>query len=125
MRDPKKFKSIAFDLDTKKLQELYTDSDWHNAYKDLGDYLEDNGFKRQQGSVFDSKIKMDNVELSNFIDTIPENFPWFPECLKSIRSYDQPKIVDYTDQIKSKFLVDQSKKQEPPKETTHTIKRKR
>ncbi|BDB65753.1 hypothetical protein T36_2232 (plasmid) [Helicobacter cinaedi] len=31
----KKLKSIAFDLDTKALQEHYTESDWHNAYNDI------------------------------------------------------------------------------------------
>ena len=35
----KKLKSIAFDLDTKALQEHYTKGDWHNAYNDINSFL--------------------------------------------------------------------------------------
>lgn len=35
----RKLKTIAFDLDTKALQKYYKNSDYHNAYKDLGSLL--------------------------------------------------------------------------------------
>lgn len=37
--DNKRLKSIAFDLDTKALQEHYTKGDWHNAYNDIAAFF--------------------------------------------------------------------------------------
>ena len=41
----KKLKSIAFDLDTKALQEHYLKGDWHNAYNDISNFLDQYQFK--------------------------------------------------------------------------------
>ena len=32
-----------------------------------------------------------------------EKLTWFPQCVKSIRGYDQPVMIDYTLQIKDRF----------------------
>lgn len=39
LNSKRKLKTIAFDLDTKALEKYYKNSDYHNAYKDLGSLL--------------------------------------------------------------------------------------
>ena len=56
-----------------------------------------------QGSVYDSTTKFSDGELGDLIDKMCEKLTWFPQCVKSIRSYDQPVMIDYTLQIKDKF----------------------
>ena len=104
----KKLKSIAFDLDTKALQEHYTNGDWHNAYSDIGDFLAEQGFMRMQGSVYDSTTKFSDRELGYLIQTMSEELTWLAECVKSIRGYDQPIMIDYTQQLKDGFTQDLS-----------------
>lgn len=95
-----KRKCIAFDMDTNALKEHYKNSDWHNAYNDIGAFLNKKGFTREQGSVYDSKFEMDNKNLALIIDELCDNFSWFAPCLKSIRGYDRPVVVDFTIQVK-------------------------
>ena len=37
-------KGINFDLNTQALKEYYPKGDWHNAYADVRDFFEANGF---------------------------------------------------------------------------------
>ena len=85
-------------MDTKELKKHYKGSDWHNAYDDIGRFLDKRGFERSQGSVYDSKKAMKNSAIGEIIDDICDKFKWFAPCVKSIRGYDQPKVVDYTKQ---------------------------
>lgn len=99
----KKLKSIAFDLDTKALQEYYPKGDWHNAYYDIGNFLGKYNFVHIQGSVYDSTTKFRDEDLGRIIEKMSEKLTWFPQRVKSIRGYDQPVMIDYTQQLKDKF----------------------
>ena len=100
----KKLKSIAFDLDTKALQEHYTKGDWHNAYNDINSFLYKQNFIHTQGSVYDSTTKFSDEELGILVKKMSNEFQWLSECVKSIRGYDQPVMIDYTEQIRDKSL---------------------
>ena len=100
----KKLKSIAFDLDSKALKENYTKGDWHNAYNDINSYLNEKGFKHTQGSVYDSTTQFSDDELGSLIQKMAKKLTWLPQCVKSIRGYDQPVMIDYTLQLKDKFF---------------------
>lgn len=100
----KKLKSIAFDLDTKALQEHYTKGDWHNAYNDIGSFLHKHHFEHTQGSVYDSTTKFSDNELGVLILKMSDTLTWLPQCVKSIRGYDQPAMIDYTQQLKDRFI---------------------
>ena len=39
-------KGINFDLNTQALKEYYPKGDWHNAYADVRDFFEANGFEQ-------------------------------------------------------------------------------
>lgn len=99
----KKLKSIAFDLDTKALQESYTKGDWHNAYNDIANFLAQCQFEHMQGSVYDSTTKFSDAELGEIIERMSKKLTWFAGCVKSIRGYDQPVMIDYTQQLKDHF----------------------
>ena len=45
-------KGINFDLNTQALKEYYPKGDWHNAYADVRDFFEANGFEHIQGSGY-------------------------------------------------------------------------
>ncbi|CAM3310104.1 VapD [Helicobacter labetoulli] len=102
----KKLKSIAFDLDTKALQEYYPKNDWHNAYNDIGVFLSSYNFVRMQGSVYDSTTPFSDDELGVLILKMGDTLTWLPHCVKSIRGYDQPVMIDYTQQLKDNITQD-------------------
>ena len=102
--DNKKLKSIAFDLDTKSLQEYYPKGDWHNAYYDIGNFLGKYSFVYTQGSVYDSTTKFSDRGLVDLIEKMSEKLSWLPQCVKSIRGYDQSVMIDYIQQLKDKFI---------------------
>ena len=105
MIEEKKLKSIAFDLDTKALQEHYIKGDWHNAYNDIAGFLERFGFVHSQGSVYDSTTKFSDEGLGKLIEKMSDTLTWLPQCVKSIRGYDQPVMIDYTQQIKDRAMA--------------------
>ena len=43
---------ITFDLNPCILETSYPSPSWQNAYADIGRFLRENGFSRQQGSVY-------------------------------------------------------------------------
>lgn len=105
MIEDRKLKSIAFDLDTKALQEYYPKGDWHNAYNDIGNFLAKYKFEHMQGSVYDSTTKFSDEELGDLIEKMSDTLTWLPQCVKSIRGYDQPVMIDYTQQLQDKFIA--------------------
>ena len=104
VKEKKTLKSIAFDLDTKALQEHYKNGDWHNAYNDISSFLGEHKFKHMQGSVYDSTTKFSDRELGDLIQTMGDALSWLPQCVKSIRGYDQPVMIDYTLQLKDRCV---------------------
>lgn len=50
--------AINFDLDTKKLETLYSSKNWRQAYDDIRDFLKKNNFEHRQGSGYISKEEM-------------------------------------------------------------------
>ena len=76
-----KLKTIAFDLDTKALQEYYPKNDWHSAYNDIGSLLAKYDFMRMQCSVYDSTTPFSNIELGDLIQTMGSTLTWLPPGL--------------------------------------------
>ncbi len=105
MTNSKKLKSIAFDLDTKALQEHYTKGDWHNAYNDIATFLGKYDFVHMQSSVYDSTTKFSDGELGILIQIMGNELTWLPQCVKSIRGYDQPVMIDYTQQLQDRAIA--------------------
>ncbi|SQC36494.1 hybrid protein contained Cpp29 and VapD [Helicobacter fennelliae] len=119
----KKLKSIAFDLDTKALQEHYTKGDWHNAYNDIAAFLDKQHFTHSQGSVYDSTTKFSDDGLGKLIEKMNSELTWLAHCIKSIRGYDQPVMIDYTLQLKDSITQDLTLEKTKKSLTKRTHKR--
>lgn len=79
--------AIAFDLDTKKLEQNYRNASWENAYKDIGNVLVAHGFKNQQGSVyFGDAATVDAVTtVLAIMDVTQKCAPWFAVSVRDVR----------------------------------------
>jgi len=63
----KKYRSINFDLDTKKLKEHYPNKNYTNAYEDIKKFLIKNDFEHRQGSGYISEKELSNFEISSIL----------------------------------------------------------
>lgn len=81
MAKRKHYKSIEFDLDTKKLQEFY--KDYRTAYKDIRGFMNKHGYSHRQGSVYNSKDKLLETDILVLVDALKDFFPWASTCIKA------------------------------------------
>ena len=77
--------AITFDLDTKTLQATYGSSSWQNGYADIGRFLAERGFGRQQGSVYFGDESVDAVQAQNAVIELTLEFAWFGASVRDIR----------------------------------------
>ena len=74
-------KGINFDLNTQALKEYYPKGDWHNAYADVRDFFEANGFEHIQGSGYHSVEAMSEAKAMAVIYQMTKEFPWLNYCV--------------------------------------------
>jgi virulence-associated protein VapD len=84
MRPPVTY-AISFDLDTLILQDVYPGTSWNNAYADIRNYLEANGFTHQQGSVYFGSDDIDVVTCVMVAQNLASEFAWFEPAVRDIR----------------------------------------
>lgn len=77
--------AITFDLDTNCLTECYDGQTYHGAYKLVRDFLTQNGFGHQQGSVYFGDNTIDAVKCVLIVQKLGQQYPWFATCIKDIR----------------------------------------
>ena len=77
--------AITFDLDTKVLEASYPSPSWQNAYADIGKFLREHGFARQQGSVYFGDDSIDVVRCQMTVQQLTIEFDWFAACVRDIR----------------------------------------
>ena len=75
-------KEISFDLDTKSLEKYYDNISI--AYYDLRTELTKAGFEHRQGSVYNSILPMNKIQLADAVDKICSRLPWLSDCAKQI-----------------------------------------
>lgn len=77
--------AILCDLDTKSLEERYPRPTWWDAHKDVGGFLREEGFDRQQGSVYFGNEDVDVVRCQMAVQKLTREFEWFGSSVKDIR----------------------------------------
>jgi virulence-associated protein VapD len=77
--------AIAFDLDTDTLKKSYHNASWQNAYNDIGRFLRDQGFDRQQGSVYFGGPEVDMVKCQTAVQRLTLLYDWFAPAVRDIR----------------------------------------
>jgi virulence-associated protein VapD len=77
--------AITFDMNTKVLEAGYPSPSWQNAYADIGRFLGQHGFGRQQGSVYFGDETVDVVRCQLAVQLLTAEFPWFGPSVSDIR----------------------------------------
>ena len=77
--------AIAFDLDTKMLQESYPNASWQGAYFDVERGLRKFGFERRQGSIHFGDDTVDAVKCVLAVQDLTATLPWFRPSVTEIR----------------------------------------
>ncbi|MBO6756484.1 MAG: virulence factor [Roseibium sp.] len=77
--------AIAFDLDTDTLKRSYHNPSWQNAYNDIGKFLRDQGFDRQQGSVYFGGDNVNMVTCQTAVQRLTLEYDWFAPSVRDIR----------------------------------------
>lgn len=75
-------REISFDLDTKALSKYYDNISM--AYSDLHNEFERVGFIHRQGSVYNSKRCLSDVEVTKALKNVCDKLPWISECAKEV-----------------------------------------
>ncbi len=76
-------KAINFDLDTKKLKEVYP-KNISQAYYEIRFFLESRGFEHRQGSVYVSKEPMSMTSIDDLMEDMGREMPWISSCAKEV-----------------------------------------
>ena len=77
--------AIAFDLDIDTLKKSYHNQSWQNAYNDIARFLRDQGFDRQQGSVYFGNDDVDMVRCQTAVQRLTLEYDWFAPAVRDIR----------------------------------------
>jgi len=77
--------AVTFDIDTSCLDQNYHGNNFQNAYGDIRKFMEANGFKWQQGSVYFGDETINAVNCVIVIQKLAKQFSWFPACVKDVR----------------------------------------
>lgn len=83
MSNEKKLYAISFDLEQKALDKYYSKSR-RNAYRELGNFLYQNGYEHREGSVYHSIKNQKPIEFFNMIEELNKQLPWVKDCVKEM-----------------------------------------
>lgn len=75
-------REISFDLDTNALSKYYDNISM--AYSDLRNEFERVGFIHRQGSVYNSKRCLSDIEVTKTLKNVCDKLPWISECAKEV-----------------------------------------
>ena len=82
----KTYKILAFDFDTKVLDEIYYKGNYRNSYNEFRQFLKENKFdEHPQGSFYISSAKMDEIKVELIIKKARKTFDWFKYGVKDMR----------------------------------------
>jgi virulence-associated protein VapD len=77
--------AVTFDIDTSCLNDHYHGNNYQNAYDDIRKFMEENGFKWKQGSVYFGDENINAVNCVLTVQKLAKKFPWFSACVKDVR----------------------------------------
>lgn len=95
-------KALNFDLDTNSLKRYYPGSNYRQAYRDIKNFLVQNGFEHRQWSRYKSIEPMTDLEVYIVTQKISSAFPWLSKCVNHFdvtnigKQYDMTKIIKST-----------------------------
>lgn len=88
-------KLICFDLDTSLLQSFYPKGDYRRAYKDIRNFLKQDGFLHRQGSVYISKKSLSESDVTDTLNRMFKKYSWLDICTNKLDVSNIDKSYDY------------------------------
>ena len=86
MNNKTTYKILAFDFDTKVLDEIYYKGNYRNSYNEFKQFLKENKFdEHPQGSFYISSTKLSEFEVELIVDLARNTFDWFKYGVKDMR----------------------------------------
>lgn len=73
-------KAINFDLSEERLRLYYLKKNYRQAWYDINQFFNDNGFLHRQKSGYVSEKPMSRIELFELVGKLFIKFPWLPKC---------------------------------------------
>lgn len=93
-------KEFTFDLDTKKLKDIFGEKSYTKAYNELFEFFcRQKGFEHRQGSIYCSKNILDNYEVLKTVGELSEECPWLVTALRRMDVADIGEIHELTEWI--------------------------
>ena len=111
MAERRVLKTINFDLNKKSLEQYY-DKSWRNAYKEIKDFLKENGFEHRQWSGYVSKEKLDTIDMILLSEKLRKTFPWLEKCASRFDVANVGKNFDVLKTFKEWDAREQSRQKE-------------
>jgi virulence-associated protein VapD len=109
MATTKRYKSINFDLDTKRLETIFGKNKRSSGYSALQRFLIKHSFEHRQWSGYISKSKLSYAETYVIIDDLLAACPWLSECTNRFDVTDYMAESDALDYIEAKGVdIDQN-----------------
>lgn len=96
-------KAINFDLDTKKLKEIYCTAgkplEYLKGYKEIKEFMKENGFAHRQWSGYVSDNPMSKMQVERFVEKMTNELPWLAKCVNKFDVTDIGKQYDMMKKI--------------------------
>lgn len=106
LSNKKVYKAINFDLDTKKLEQFYPNSNINYAYTELKNFFLKNNFTHRQGSGYISNNMLTDTNISELTIKLTHKFPWLSQCIKEFdvtnigETFSLKKTIEITSKVK-------------------------
>lgn len=94
--------AVTFDLDTNCLNE--NGMDLSKVYSDIAKFMEQHGFKWQQGSVYFGDETINAVTCVATVQILAKQIPCFADCVKDVRMLKIEENNDLMPAIKIVFI---------------------
>ena len=95
---------LNFDLSVEALEKYYPKKHYRQAWRDIGRFLKNNGFKHVQYSGYLSKEPLSRIKCERIFRKLCETEPWLPKCAESftmtkadVNAMDLMKTLTYKD----------------------------
>lgn len=83
-----KRKQLTFDIDTNVAKKVLGEQSYTNIYGNIRRFMEEEGWKHVEGSVYMSMQPMDNMEVAYLIKNMKEQFPYLDKCVREMHQTD-------------------------------------
>lgn len=85
-------KQLTFDIDTNVAKKILGEQSYTNIYGNIRRFMEKEGWKHVEGSVYMSMQPMDNMAVAYLIKNLNEQFPYLDKCIREMHQTDISKV---------------------------------